>query len=266
MTDYLELTYVQVGSATLLILVNAAISLMLNLGLTRSLLIASLRTIVQLWLIGLVLQWIFQADRAGVVLGLMVFMTLVAGLTAGAGLVRAYRGIFITTTVSMWASSWLVGLYALTFVFHERESWYQPQYTIPMLGMLLGNTLNGITIGLDSLLEAFENKRLDIESRLCLGATRWEAARPELQEAVRVGMIPVINSMMIVGLVSLPGMMTGQLLSGTAPIEAVKYQIVIMFLIAAATALGTVAAVMLGFFRLFTRAHQLDPERLLRKK
>ena len=95
-----------------------------------------------------------------------------------------------------------------------------------------------------------------IEALLALGATRWEAARQPVQQAVRTGLIPIINAMMVVGIVSLPGMMTGQLLAGVSPIEAVKYQIVIMFLRASGTALGTVAVVLLSYRRLFNDDHQ----------
>ena len=91
---------------------------------------------------------------------------------------------------------------------------------------------------------------------------RWEAALPAIREAARTGMIPILNSMTVVGIVSLPGMMTGQLLAGVSPVQAVKYQIVIMFLIASATALGTVGAVLLGYLRLFNRRHQFRFEAL----
>jgi putative ABC transport system permease protein len=89
-----------------------------------------------------------------------------------------------------------------------------------------------------------------------LGATRWEAALRPIQQSVKTGLIPTINAMMVVGIVSLPGMMTGQLLAGTSPVEAVKYQIVIMFLIASGAALGTVLVVLLSFRRLFNADHQ----------
>ena len=95
-----------------------------------------------------------------------------------------------------------------------------------------------------------------------LGATRWEAALAPIRHAIRTGMIPIMNSMMVVGIVSLPGMMTGQLISGTAPLHAVQYQIVIMFLIASATALGTVGVVLLTYYRMFNHDHQFLSERL----
>ena len=156
--------------------------------------------------------------------------------------------------------------FALLVVFEGTEKWYQPQYAVPLLGMVLGNILNGITLGLNSFTESLVNRRDYIESMLALGATRWEAALEPVREAIKTGMTPIINAMMIVGLVSLPGMMTGQLVSGMDPMHAIKYQIVIMFLIAAATALGTVGVVMLTFLRLFSKDHQFRSGRIYLSK
>ena len=253
---YLELTYWQVTLAALLIVINGAISVALHLRMEKSLIIASLRTVVQLLLVGVVLEWVFQMDRWYIVVCLSVAMTLIAGMTATSRNERRYPGIWINTIISVWASAWIVTAFALFVVMQGIEKWYQPQYAIPLLGMVLGNTLNGISVGLNTFTESLVTRREQVETRLSLGATRWEAARGPVQHAVRTGMIPIINSMMVVGIVSLPGMMTGQLVSGTAPIEAVKYQIVIMFLIASATALGTVGVVLLSFLRLFNTNHQ----------
>jgi putative ABC transport system permease protein len=259
---YIELSYSQVALAALLIIINAVISIVLKLRLEKSLLIASLRTIVQLLLVGLVLEWVFRIDRWYVVVALAIVMTLIAGFTAANRNQRRYRGIWISTVVSIWASSWIVTAFALFAVMQGIEKWYQPQYAIPLLGMVLGNALNGISVGLNTFTEALETRREQVETLLSLGATRGEAARGPLQHAVRTGMIPTINSMMVVGIVSLPGMMTGQMVSGMAPIEAVKYQIVIMFLIASATAMGVVGVVQLTFLRLFNREHQFCRELL----
>ena len=222
----------------------------------KSLLIASLRTVVQLLLVGIVLEWVFRLERWYVVMGLACLMTLIAGVTAASRSQRRYPGIWLNAIISVWASAWIVTAFALFAVLQGMEKWYQPQYAIPLLGMVLGNALNGISVGLNALTEALVTRRDQVESLLALGATRWEAARAPIQHAVRTGMIPIINSMMVVGIVSLPGMMTGQLVSGMPPVQAVKYQIVIMFLIASATALGTVGAVLLSFLRLFTTDHQ----------
>jgi len=254
--SYLEISVWHVAAAALLILVNGIISVWLGLKLEKSLLIASVRTVLQLVLVGLVLQWVFKFDRWYIVVLLGCVMTLIAGYTAATRGKRNYKGIGFNCIVSIWASAWLVTAFALFVVFEGTEKWYQPQYAIPLLGMVLGNILNGITLGLNSFTESLVNRRDYIESMLSAGATRWEAALEPIRDAIRTGMTPIINSMMIVGLVSLPGMMTGQLVSGMDPMQAVKYQIVIMFLIASATALGTVGVVVLTFLRLFNKDHQ----------
>jgi putative ABC transport system permease protein len=256
MDGYIELTYLQVAFAALLIVINGAISIALRLGLERSLWMASVRTVVQLVIVGLVLEWVFKLDRWYLVVGVAAVMTVIAGVTAASRNDRRYPGIWLNTVVSVWASAWLVTAFALFAVMQGLDKWHEPQYAIPLLGMVLGNTLNGISVGLNAFTEALVTRREQVESLLALGATRWEAARGPVQHAVRTGMIPIINAMMVVGVVSLPGMMTGQLVTGMTPIQAVKYQIVIMFLIASATGLGTVGVVLLSFFRLFNANHQ----------
>jgi putative ABC transport system permease protein len=256
MDTYIPLTYWQVGLAALLIIVNGIISLTLRLGLQRTLLLASVRTVLQLLLVGMVLEWVFRVQRWYIVIAILALMTLIAGVTASQRSRRRFPGIWFNTIVSVWAASWLVTAYGLLVVIQNTTTWYEPQYAIPLMGMILGNALNGTSIGLTTFTETLVVQREQVEAALTLGATRWEAARPSLQQAIRTGMIPIINAMMVVGIVSLPGMMTGQLLSGTSPLEAVKYQIVIMFLIASATALCTVSVVVLSFFRLFNTHHQ----------
>lgn len=256
------MSYSQVGIAALLILVNGLASLLLQLNLERSLAIASVRTIVQLWLVGLLLKSVFAWEQWYAVLALMALMTVIAGVAAVGRTKHRYAGIYLSSIVSVWASSWLMAAFALLAVLQKQQTWYDPQYAIPLLGMILGNTLNGISLGLDRLGDELVSRRDRVEMLLCLGATRWEAARSAIQTAVRTGMIPMINSMMVVGIVSLPGMMTGQLLAGVSPVQSVKYQIVIMFLIASGTTIGTVSVVLLTYCRLFTSHHQFAAERL----
>lgn len=252
---YIQLSAVEVGLAALLILINGAISIVLRLGLERLLFMAAVRTVVQLLLIGLVLQWIFDLRRWYVVVALMAVMTITASVVAVRRTERRYPGIWLDGLVSVWASSWLITAVALGAIVRV-QPWYLPQYSIPLLGMVLGNTLSGISLGMTTLGEELTNRRDQVEALLAMGATRWEAARSAVQKAMRTGMIPIINSMLVVGIVSLPGMMTGQLLSGVDPLNAVNYQIVIMFLIASATALGTFSAVLLSYRRLFNARHQ----------
>ena len=161
----------------------------------------------------------------------------------------------------MFISSFCVILITLTTIINI-DPWYHPQYLIPLMGMLLGNTMNGISISMDRLTHAAWEQRNVIEARLMLGQ-RWDEAIADYRrQAIRSGMIPIINAMAAAGIVSLPGMMTGQILAGAAPVEAVKYQILIMFLIAAGTGLGTLAAVTIGSRHLFDERQRLCLERL----
>ena len=260
-SGYLSLGVEQLALAAGLILVNGAISVGLRLGMERRLAIASLRTVVQLALVGLVLEWVFDLGRPLPILGLCLLMIVAAAVTAARRPERRYRGIYRDSFVSMLVSSTVVTLAAVVGILAV-EPWYEPQYLIPLLGMLLGNSLTGISLGLDRLLTRVVDSRTAIEGRLALGAAAWEATRPAVREALRTGMIPIVNTMSVVGIVSLPGMMTGQILAGAPPADAVRYQILILFMIAASTALGTLGAVLLGYRRLFDDRDRLRVERV----
>jgi putative ABC transport system permease protein len=259
---YHALSYGDVGLAALLVVVSGAMSMLLRLQLERRLFYASVRTAAQLALVGLVLGAVFALRTVWSVLAIASTMTVVAGISAARRAPRRYAGMSLDAIASVWTSAWLVAAYAL-FVVLRPEPWHAPEFAIPLVGLILGNTLTGISIALDRFGEELATKRDRIETLLAFGATRWEAVRAPLQDAVRAGMIPMINAMMVTGIVSLPGMMTGQLLAGIAPPEAVKYQIVVMFLLASGTTLGTAGVVLLAYRRLFNHDHQFLHGRLL---
>lgn len=244
-----QLSSVDLLIASGLVLLAAGISLALRLGLERRLLLAAGRATVQLALLGLVLGWVFEAKSGFVVVGLMVCMGIVAGIEAVRRGERRVKGIFPTSIGVMLASSMCVTLFGLTAVLDLPGPWYTPQYAIPILGMILGNALNGISLGLDTALEGFERDRQQVELLLAHGATRSQAAAPVVRRAVRTGTIPILNAMLAVGIISIPGMMTGQLLAGEDPAEAVRYQLFILFAITGGVALGTMGVV-LGVTRL----------------
>lgn len=259
--SYQSLSGLDLAIASALILINGVLSVLLRLQLERQLLVAGIRTVVQLLAIGYVLGWVFQHAWWYVVLPLMCGMTLIAGISASGRGERRYRGLLTDSVLSVWLSSWLVTAIGL-FVILRVRPWYEPQYAIPILGMILGNTLTAVSLGMERMTRELSARRDQVETLLALGATRWEAARGAAAQAVRAGMMPTLNQMSVVGIVSLPGMMTGQILAGQSPVEAVRYQIVIMFLIAASSALGTVCAVLLAFGRLFSQGHQFLAGRL----
>lgn len=262
--SYVPLSDAQVALAASLIVINGVVSLLLRLGLEGRLLLAAGRMAVQLLLVGLVLSWVFELRRWEPVLAVGAAMTLIAGVAATQRSGVGYRGQRLDAIAAVWTSAWMVMALALAVIV-PAEPWYQPQYAIPLLGMVLGNALNGIALGLDRVGEELTARRGQVETLLALGATRWEAARPAVRAAVRTGMVPTLNSMAVAGLVTVPGMMTGQLLAGVDPLEAAKYQAVIYFLIAAATALGTVLVALLAYRRLFNVCHQFRHDLLVRR-
>lgn len=265
MDNYIPIGYGQLALASALILINIVLSLVLRLGLEQQLWVASLRMVVQLLLVGYVLEWVFQLQNPVWVLLVALAMAVMAGTSAVNRTQRRYYSIYWHSFISILAAAFIVTGLCVTGII-QVQPWYDPQYLIPLLGMILGNALTGTSLALDRFIENSVSSQGQTEALLALGATRWEAAHPTIKEALRTGMIPTINSMMVMGLVSLPGMMTGQILAGASPTDAVRYQIVIIFAIAAGTALSAIAVVLLAFQVLFNSKHQLRVEKLYKVK
>jgi putative ABC transport system permease protein len=249
-TGYIVLSNWDLALASILILIDAGLSVIFGLHIHRSLLVAALRMTVQLLLVGLVLTFLFTAVSPLWTGLCALVMILFAGHEVAARQERRLSGwwSYSLGTGCMMASSVLVTTFALLTALRP-DPWYDPRYAIPLLGMILGNCMTGIALGLDTLTTGLMNRRDGVEARLMLGATRWQAARPVTRDALRSALMPIVNSMSATGVVSLPGMMTGQILSGVPPAEAVKYQILVMFLIAGGTGFA-VAAVIGGVYRL----------------
>jgi putative ABC transport system permease protein len=252
----LQLSLGDLLCATGLVVVAALVSFVLRLDLEKRLAWASLRTATQLLMVGYVLKAVFELDRAWAVVLLMSFMVFMASRAAVGRASRTYRGAtkdaFITLSLCA-----VITTLTVTRLVIGVEPWFKPQYVIPLLGMVLGNGLTGVSLSLNVVLDRLHGDRAIIEMELAHGASRWEAARDVLRDSVRLGMIPIINSMCVVGLVSLPGMMTGQILAGNPPLTAVRYQIVVMFMIAAATSLGCMGTVLFVYHHFFNHRHQL---------
>lgn len=265
--SYLALSYWDLALAATLILLNGALSLAFRLHIERTLLIAALRMTVQLMAIGFVLKFIFAQTSPWWTAALALVMILVAGREARARQQTPFRGVWSYGLGT--ATLLFVGTLATVFgvgVLIGPEPWYAPRYIVPVLGMILGNTLTGISLGLDTLTTTAQRERNAIETRLALGASRFAALSGVLQQSLRTGVMPIINAMAASGIVALPGMMTGQILSGVDPVEATKYQLMIMFLIAGGTALGVLLAVIGGARMLTDERHRLRLDRLQRER
>lgn len=249
--------------ASFLVIALALMSAVARVGLARPILIAAVRTTLQLSLVGVVLKAVFANDRFVWIVAIASVMLLVAGREVIARQKRPLAGAWgwSVGAISMFISSFSVTVLALV-VFIGPSPWYRPQYAIPLLGMLLGNTMTGVALGMGRFTESAFRDDAVIEARLLLGATREESTRDLRRESVRTGMVPILNAMSAAGIVSLPGMMTGQILAGSPPAEAVKYQILIMFLIASGTGFGVMFSVWWTSRRLFDERHRLRLDRL----
>jgi len=264
-TSIIPISNLQLAFTVLLVFITGAISSFLKLGLLKSLLWGTVRTFLQLNLVGYFLVYIFKINNLWLVLLIVTLMCFVASKTAVARTPNVPTYPTILAFISLLASTYLVGS-IVTVLIISPQPWYSARIIIPIFGMILGNSMNGIAISLDRLYSESRSGAAEIETMLTFGATPWEAIRSRVREAVRAGMTPTINSLMVVGLVSLPGMMTGQILGGADPREAVKYQIVVMLMIAAAVAIGCLILVSLSYKKLFTPDGALQPFILQSKK
>ncbi len=259
----IPLSFIDLGVAAIFVLILALLSYLLKLKIGNRMVISAVRMTLQLLLIGLILRQLFQNYTVWLVLGLALVMILIAGREIiGRQKIRT-RGIFGygVGVISMFISSFTLAVFTLLVII-QVEPWYTPQYAIPLLGMLLGNTMTGIALAMDRLTSDIYDQRNMIEQRLYLGETWQKASEGIRRNAMRTGMIPIINAMAAAGVVSLPGTMTGQILGGSPPMEAVKYQILILLLIAAGTGFGVVCAIWLTNRNLFDSRHRLRLEKL----
>lgn len=263
MNGYIPLGTGDVALAAIFVLANAGLSWALRLGIERQLLLSSCRMAVQLLMVGLLLRVIFSAGSALLTLAVALAMIVVAAFEIRARQSRRLAGAwsFGVGGTAMVAAGTAVTLFALT-VSIKPEPWWEPRLALPLFGMVLGNTMTGISLGLDTLHTALHRECQAVEAQLLLGCTRLEALFPTLRQSLRSGFMPIINSMAATGVVSLPGMMTGQIVAGVDPSEAVKYQILIMLLLGGATGLGVLGAVLASAWRLTDGRHRLRLDRL----
>lgn len=263
MSGYIALSWLDLVAASGFLILNAVLSIWLRLGLERQLVVSGLRMVVQLLLIGFVLKLVFGAVSPWLTLLMACGMIGFAAREIRERQERPLAGMrgYSVGGGAMVVAGGIVTVFGLVAAIHA-DPWWSPRYALPLFGMILGNIMTGISLGLDNLLGALARERDAIEAQLLLGRDRAEAFRPQVRRALRAGFTPIINQMAATGVVSLPGMMTGQILSGVDPQEAVKYQLMIMFLIGGATGLGVLGAVLLAARSLSDERHRLRLDRL----
>jgi putative ABC transport system permease protein len=259
--EFIALDYFDVLTALILILIPIAISFQVRLGIEKEILIGTVRTFIQLMAIGYILKYIFDLKTWYFILLMILIMAVVAGYNAVKRQKRKIPGLFFIVTTSIFLGSG-IAMVTLIGLILQVEPWYKPQYLIPVSGMMLASAMNGAALAIDRLMGEMKNRRWEIEAALALGASPLKSINPMLREAARAAMMPTINAMMIVGIVQLPGMMSGQIIGGVEPVQSVKYQIVIMYMLTTSVTISCISVLFLFYRKLFTKDEQLDLEML----
>ena len=234
-----DIGYVELFAASALMLVAGLVSWKLELGQTKRIVVSSVRTFVQLLAAGFVLMYLFEYQTWWLVLLALGAMVLAATQIATSRVKSSLKGLWPAVFVSLFASSVAVGFVVVEGVIHA-DPWYNARQVIPIAGMIIGNAMSATAVAIDRLFADLESRSDEMFTLVALGATAKEAAFPSLKAAIGAGMTPILASMSAAGIVTIPGMMSGQLLAGADPLAAAKYQIVVMLMLSAANTVAIV--------------------------
>ena len=252
----IDLAYGDLALVYGVILFLVALSRWQRIGQERALLIAAVRMGVQLLAAGYLLHLIFALRSPWPVLLILLVMGAFAIQSVASRVKNRMPRFYVIVASSIFTGCGIMTLFFCQFVI-GLEPWYDPRYLIPLTGMIIGNSMTGASLAAERLASEMKERRDEIETALCLGASSRAAASDLVRSAFRAALIPSINSMAAMGIVFLPGMMTGQILSGTDPMTAVRYQIAIMCVITGSVAVTSLLILMQGRRAYFTAAHQL---------
>ncbi len=246
-----------------LVVFDGILSFGLRLGLHRQLAIAATRMVVQLLLVGEVLRTVFALRSPAVTLLLIVLMVLAAAREVATRPQRRLPGLanLAIGGLAVGTATALTSLLALATAIRP-EPWYDPRYAVPLAGIVLGNAMTTASLVLDMVLDGMAADARAIEARLALGETFAAASGPLVRTAIRRGLLPIVNTMSAAGIVTLPGIMTGQILAGMDPLEAVKYQILLMFLLAGGSGMAAVITAFAARAALTDKRQRLRVDRL----
>lgn len=252
----IDLSYLDLAVVYGLVLLVIGLARLRGIGQEKDMLIASLRMVVQLLALGYVLHLVFALESAAPVLLILVVMAVFSVQAVAARVKERMPHFYRVVGVAIF-----IGCGGATFFFCSLviglTPWYDPRYLIPLAGMIIGNSMTGASLAAERLAAEMQERRDEIETLLCLGASARQASAEVVRNAYRAALIPSINAMAAMGIVFIPGMMTGQILSGTDPIIAVKYQIAIMCVITGSVAVTSLLILALGYRGYFTFAQQL---------
>lgn len=261
MNDAMDITIWQVGFAYVFLLIVLVIVHIKKIPRRKLILISAIRMTLQLILVGYILVYILDNPNPFVTVGIIFVMLTFA-------IFNVYQRTAPTIKIDlkkMIALAMLIGvsinLFYFMFVILQLDPWYDPRYFIPVSGMIIGKTMTGISLGLNNLLTNMKDKKEKVEGLLMLGASPKVASKSIVKEAFDQSMLPTINAMVGMGIIFLPGMMTGQIIAGQSPLVAVKYQISVMLGV-----LGTVSVTVLIFLHLAYKVFFNDRNQFLLTK
>lgn len=252
----IEISFLQLLFALLFVLVAQGASFVYHLGLNRDITVGTLRTFAQLFLMGYALTFIFRLENVWFTLGIFGVMAVSASFIIRGRVKEKQVPYMLPTFLTMFISYFTVAIFVTGLVVGA-SPWWEPRYFLPIGGMVIGNSMSALAISLERLFREMRQQKNLIETHLSLGANYREASAEIFRNAVTAGMIPSINAMMGVGLVFIPGMMSGQILAGADPLQAIRYQIVIMLMLVGSTATTSIITILIVRKRCFGKGEEL---------
>ncbi|KAL4189490.1 hypothetical protein AMTRI_Chr08g165630 [Amborella trichopoda] len=240
-------------AATTVVLMAVVLSYFQKLGLEGEMVYAILRAFLQLSVIGFVLQFIFTQENAGWIMAAYLFMVSVAGYTAGQRAKHVPHGKYVAGASILAGTAITMFLLVLLNVFP-----FTPRYIIPVAGMMVGNAMTVTGVTMKRLRDDIKIQKNLVETALALGATPRQATIQQVRRALILALSPVLDNAKTVGLISLPGAMTGLIMGGASPLEAIQLQIVVMNMLIGASTVSSIMSTYLSWPAFFTKAYQLE--------
>ncbi|HKA67339.1 MAG TPA: iron export ABC transporter permease subunit FetB [Solirubrobacterales bacterium] len=242
----------QVAASLALVALAAAISFWRKADLERDIVLATVRSIVQLTLVGYAIELIFEADTLWLVVALLAAMVFFGAITARHRADKVPRSFGPLLIALALAGASTLGLVVALGIFEAT-----PRYLVPVGGMVIGNAMTASAVALNRLGDEVADSRARIEATLALGATAHEAAMPIVRRALRSGMITLVDSTKTTGLIFFPGTMVGMLLAGANPTDAVRLQLILLYTLLGSVSIAALVATSLAYRNFFTPAQQL---------
>ena len=257
MNGIIEIGTLQLLGAYVFLLVLLYIVKRQGIGREKEIVIASLRMTLQLILMGYVLVYLFAVNHYLLSIGVLLLMEIFAIRNIYSRVkVKISPNLRRVISLSMFLGTTITIVYFLLVVI-SLQPWYEARYFITISGMVIGNSMTGISLGTERLIDGIKTRKDQVEGALMLGATPNQATKIIVNDAFTAAILPTINSMVGMGIVFLPGMMTGQILSGVSPLTAIEYQIAIMLGIVGSVSLTVFIMVQMGYKTFFNERNQL---------